>query len=162
MTRIRAIAVLIVAGYCVGCVSVDPANLCVDLPSAALKDVNVDDLSAIIGAPPGFFSEPQVIVKTFADDTLLASVSFRSSATSHPMPRTIDESGCGGVDWNSYSLTIDRGDWSELWTNPDANRITISIAPADSNRWIRVSRFGMLLTNGQLAESLMACGCFAQ
>ena len=162
MTSTQAIRVLLIAGCCAGCVAVDPASTCVDLPSSLLQDVDVDDLSVIIGAPPGSFSAPQVVIQTYANDALLSSVWLRASTAPHPMPETIDESECDGVDWKSYSLSIDQGNWGDLWANPNASKMSVIVVPADSKRWIRVNQFGMILTNGPHAESLMSCGCIAQ
>ena len=76
------------------------------------------------------------------------------------MPAGLDETRCARVDWNTYSLEVDAGEWQAFWKYERNTPYEIFIAFLDRNEQLLVSDFGAAIIDTSTAQPLVACGCY--
>ena len=143
------------------CSTLDVNDYCRYSDRISLRQADPESLALVLGIGKGRAKEtPFVVVRGTSEKNPGASVTLRAIPAAHPMPTGLDESSCARVDWNTYSLTVDTGEWRAFWQDERNAPFEIFIALLDSNEQLRVSDFGAAIIDTRSAEHLVACGCY--
>ena len=78
------------------------------------------------------------------------------------MPMHLDESRCAGVDWSTYTLSVDRAEWDAFWSDERTSDFEVAIAFLDHSEPLMVSTFGAAIIDTTASDYLVACGCYWQ
>ena len=127
----------------------------------SIREAEPRSLALVLGVRPGLAMEtPLVVVRSLAENNPGASVTLYAAAAPHPIPTSLDESHCAGVDWNTYTLTVEQDEWSAFWSDDRNSPFEIAIAFLDNNEGFLVSNFGAAIVDTAASEYLVSCGCY--
>ena len=143
------------------CASLDVNDYCRYPENISLRDAAPESLALVLGIGRGRAQQtPFVIVRSGSTENPVASVKLHATPAPHPFPAGLDESRCAGMDWSTYTLTVDAEAWNDFWHDDRNSPFEIFIAFLDSNEQLLMSEFGAAIIDRTAAEYLVACGCY--
>ena len=164
MTGTRSVTTSLVAMLGLGvsaCSTLDADDYCRYSEERSLREADPESLALVLGFEKGRATEtPFVVVRSLSEDNPGASVMLQATPAAHPMPSSLDESRCAGVDWSSYDLTVDPEEWRAFWQDDRASRFEIGIAFLEGHEPLSLSAFGAAIMDTRSADHVVSCGCY--
>ena len=143
------------------CSTLDADDYCRYSEERSLREADPESLALVLGFERGRATDtPFVVVRSLSEDNPGASVMLQATPAAHPMPSSLDESRCARVDWNSYTLIADTGEWNAFWGDDRNSRFEVFIAFLDRKEQLFMSEFGAVILDVNVDEHLVACGCY--
>jgi hypothetical protein len=164
MTGTRSATATLVATFALSaaaCASLDVTDYCRYSEEISLRDAAPDSLALVLGIGQGRAREtPFVVVRSRSEEQPRAELTLQATPAAHPFPEGLDESRCARVDWSTYTLTADAGQWNAFWQDDRSSSFEIFIAFLDGNEQLLMSEFGAAIVDTTAARHVVACGCY--
>ena len=143
------------------CSTLDFEDYCRYSDEHSIREADPESLALVLGVKRGLAREtPFVVVRSLSEHNRGSVIKLNATAAPHPIPMSLDESRCAAVDWNTYTLTVDEGEWNAFWSDDRNSPFEIAIAFLDNNESLLVSKFGAAIVDTDAADYLVSCGCY--
>lgn len=143
------------------CASHDINDFCRYSQAQTIREADPESLALVLGVQPGRTKvSPFVVFRSLSEHSPEASVTLSAAAAPHSMPMNLDESRCAGVDWSTYTLTVDRDEWKAFWLDERTAHFEVAIAFLDHSEPLMVSAFGAAILDTSASDYLVSCGCY--
>lgn len=143
------------------CSTLDIEDYCRYSTAQSIREADPESLALVLGVTRARVSgSPFVVFRSASEDAPQASITLSATAAPHVMPRSLDESLCAGVDWNTYTLTVDREEWDAFWLDDRTSNFEVVIAFLEHGEALLVSDFGAAILDTSTADDLVSCGCY--
>lgn len=143
------------------CSSLDVNDYCRYATAQSIREAAPESLALLLGVKPGRTKvSPFVVFRSVSENVPEASVTLSATAAPHAMPLSLDESRCAGVDWSTYTLTVDREEWNAFWLDDRTSNFEVAIAFLDHGESLLVSDFGAAILDTSTSDDLVSCGCY--
>ena len=161
-TRFLTIVLAALVGFSVSaCSTLDVNDYCRYEPVESIREADPESLALVLGVKAGRTRvSPFVVFRSLSEHSPEASVTLLASAAPHSMPMNLDESQCAGVDWSTYTLTVDREEWNAFWLDDRTSDFEVAIAFLDHGEPLMASDFGATILDTSASDYLVACGCY--
>lgn len=161
-TRFLTIVLAALVGFSVSaCSTLDVNDYCRYAPVESIREADPESLALVLGVKAGRTRvSPFVVFRSLSENTPEASITLSGTAAPHTMPMNLDESRCAGVDWGTYTLTVDREAWNAFWLDDRTSHFEVAIAFLDNSEPLMVSAFGAAIVDTAASDYLVACGCY--
>lgn len=143
------------------CSTLELDDYCRYSETYSIRTADPESLALVLGVQAGRARQtPFVVVRSLSESTRGASVRLHTTPAPHPMPPGLDESRCAGVDWRTYTLTVDPDEWHAFWQDERNSPFEIGIAFLEDFSPLPLSAFGAAILDTGSADYLVSCGCF--
>jgi len=160
-SRTSAFALFAVATLLQACTFRSLGDYCNYSNSSSLPESDTTSLGVVLGAPPDRIGDsPYIRFYTPSVEKSDVTLELKLIPAQLPLPDSLDESPCGGLDWRTYRVTTDSDQWRTFWSLPRPLAISTVVGPLDSMAPLRSSRFAFAFVNTATAEVIMSCGCY--
>lgn len=160
----RSIIPILIATFGLGasaCSTHGIEDYCRYSTAQSIREADPDSLALVLGVKPGRTKVPPFVVfRSLSGNTPEASLTLSATAAPHTVPMSLDQSGCTGVAWSTYTLTVDREAWNAFWVDERTSSFEVVIAFLDHGEPLMVSAFGAAITDTSTAADLVSCGCY--
>lgn len=159
LIRFRSIVALaLFASSAQGCVAARLADYC---KGSGLATADASSIGLILGAPAHRFAEsPRLALFSPTQAEPQAALNFDLLPTALPWPAGLDETPCKGLDWRTFRVEVDPGQWSQFWSLTRPTPFEGGISVTDTAAPLRMREFGFAFVDVSRDEVLMSCGCF--
>ena len=143
------------------CSALDIEDYCRYSTAQSIREADPKSLALVLGVTPERVSvSPFVVFRSASENAPEVSITLSATAAPRVMPTSLDESLCGGVDWNTYTLTVDPEEWDAFWLDDRTSNFEVVIAFLDHGEALLVSDFGAAILNTSTSDDLVSCGCY--
>ena len=143
------------------CSTLGGEDYCRYSTAQSIREADPETLALVLGVKPGRTKAPPFVVfRSLSEDTLEASITLSASAAPRAMPISLDQSGCTGVAWSTYTLSVDREAWNAFWLDERTSSFEVVIAFLEHGEPLMVSTFGAAILDTSTSDDLFSCGCF--
>jgi len=164
MVSMRSITTILIVMFGLSmsaCSTLDVDDYCRYSEAQSIRKADPGSLALVLGVKPGRTRvSPFVVFRSLSENTPEASITLSGTAAPHTMPMNLDESRCAGVDWGTYTLTVDREAWNAFWLDDRTSHFEVAIAFLDNSEPLMVSAFGAAIVDTAASDYLVACGCY--
>ena len=145
------------------CSTLNVEDYCRYSTAQSIRAADPESLALVLGVTPERTSvSPFVVFRGVSKNAPQASITLSATPAPHVMPTSLDESLCGGVDWNTYTLMVDREEWDAFWLDERTSKFEVVIAFLDHAEALLVSEFGAAIVDTSTSNDLVSCGCYWQ
>ena len=143
------------------CSTLDVNDYCRYSQEQPIRDADPGSLALVLGVRPGRTRvSPFVVFRSLSESSPEASLTLTGTPEPHTLPMQLDESRCAGVDWSTYTLTVDRAEWEAFWQDERTSHFEVAIAFLDHGEPLMVSAFGAAIMDTSASDYLVSCGCY--
>ena len=126
-----------------------------------IREADPDSLALVLGVRLGRTTvSPFVVFRSVSENSPQASITLSATAAPHALPMSLNESRCAGVDWSTYTLTVDREEWDAFWLDDRTSNFEVVIAFLEHGEALLVSDFGAAVLDTSTSDDLVSCGCY--
>jgi hypothetical protein len=127
----------------------------------SIREADPESLALVLGVKPGRTKAPPLVVfRSLSDNTLEASITLSATAAPQAIPISLDQSGCAGVAWSTYTLSVDREAWNAFWLDERTSSFEVAIAFLEHGEPLMMSAFGAAILDSSTSGDLVSCGCY--
>jgi hypothetical protein len=127
----------------------------------SIREADPESLALVLGVKPGRTkASPFVVFRSLSGNTLEASITLSATSATEVMPISLDRTGCTGVAWGTYTLSVDHEAWNAFWLDERTSSFEVAIAFLEHGEPLMVSAFGAAIMDTSTSDDLVSCGCF--
>jgi hypothetical protein len=158
-TRLRSVVVMALTAISIqGCVAAKLGDYC---QGSGLAKAYASSVGLVLGAPAHRFTEsPKVTFFSPSRAEPQATLEFDLSPTEMPWPTGLDETPCKGLDWRTFRVEVDAGQWLQFWSLPRPTPFEGGISVTTTTAPLRMHEFGFAFVDSSTGKVLMSRGCY--